>query len=366
MKRAMAAFLCVAALLTAPPAHAEGGPLPIRGADVSSLAKSEALGGVYRDAEGRRGDPLRILRAAGLTHIRLKVWVEPADGYNTRPHVLAVARRARAAGLKLLVDFHYSDSWADPSKQNKPAAWAALPFEELRQAVHDHTFDVLDALKRQGTPADLVQVGNELNGGLLWPEGRWDDWQGMAALLNAGSDAVKEVSPATKVVLHLADGADNGLYRWWFDNAVAHGVRFDVIGLSYYPFWHGTLEAFQTNMNDVAARYGKPLLVAETAYPFTTADEDGWENIITSAEPYPGYPATPEGQAAMLRKVSDLVRAVPSGRGLGVFSWEATWTAVRGNGWDPADPASGNAWENQALFGFDDRALPAMRALGGR
>ncbi len=177
--------------------------------------------------------------------------------------------------MKVLIDFHYSDAWADPGKQSKPAAWAALPYDQLRQAVYDHTFDVLDTLRRQGATADLVQIGNEINGGLLWPDGQWDAWPGMAGLLNAGYDAVKAVSRTTKVVIHLANGGDNGLYRWWFDNAATHGIRYDVIGLSYYPYWHGTLEAFQYNLNDVAARYGKPVVVAETGYPFTTADKDG-------------------------------------------------------------------------------------------
>jgi arabinogalactan endo-1,4-beta-galactosidase len=364
MKRALlhllTALLCVTAL--ASPARAER-PLQIRGADISSLAKSEALGGVYRYENGRRGDALRILRDSGLNYIRLKVWVDPADGYHNKAHVLAIAKRAKALGLGLLVDFHYSDSWADPGKQNKPATWAALPYEQLKQAVYQHTYDVLNALRRQGTTADMVQTGNELNGGLLWPDGRYDNWPGMAGLLGAAYDAVKAVSPRTKVAIHLADGGDNGLYRWWFDNAAANGIRYDVIGLSYYPFWHGTLEAFQANINDVATRYGKPVFVAETAYPFTTADKDGWANIITSAEPYPGYPATPEGQAALMRAVSDIVRAVPNGRGLGLFYWEATWTGVPGNGWDPTDPSSGNGWENQALFDYADRVLPGLRAI---
>ncbi|WP_043628051.1 glycoside hydrolase family 53 protein [Nonomuraea candida] len=365
MKRIIVTALLLLAALAAP-AQAQAGPgrLQIRGADVSSLAKSEALGGVYRDAGGRRGDALAILARAGLNYIRLKVWVNPADGYNTKERVLAVARRVKAQRMGLLIDFHYSDTWADPGKQYKPAAWEALPFDRLRQAVYDHTYDVLAALRDQGTTADMVQVGNELNGGLLWPDGSTANWAGTAALLNAGHDAVKAVSGSTRVVLHLADGGDNGLYRWWFDNAAAHGIRYDVIGLSYYPYWHGTLEAFQANLNDVATRYRKPVVLAETAYPFTTADDDGWANIITSAEPYPGHRATPQGQAAMLARVADIVRAVPGGLGLGLFTWEATWTGVRGNGWDPADPASGNGWENQALFDYDDRALPAMATLG--
>ncbi|MFI6481116.1 arabinogalactan endo-beta-1,4-galactanase [Nonomuraea sp. NPDC050663] len=360
MFRAICAALLLLALLGAP-AQA-GDRLPVRGADISSLAKSEDLGGVYRHADGRRGDALRILKQAGLTHVRLKVWVDPADGYNDKAHVLEIARRAHKLGLKTLIDFHYSDRWADPAHQTKPAAWADLPFDRLVQVVHDHTYDVLSALRRQGTPADMVQIGNELNGGLLWPEGRWDNWPGIAALLNAGHDAVKQVSRRTKVVIHLANGADNGLYRWWFDNAATHGIRYDVIGLSYYPYWHGTIEAFQANLTDVATRYGKPVLLAETAYPFTTADKDGWENIILSPEPYPGYQATPQGQQAMIAKLYDVLREVPGA--LGLVYWEATWTGVPGNGWDPEDPSSGNAWENQALFDFADRALPGLATLG--
>ncbi|MGR6917247.1 glycoside hydrolase family 53 protein [[Actinomadura] parvosata] len=368
MKRAILAALLLLLTALAAPAQAQSqagpGRLPIRGADVSSLAKSEALGGVYRDAAGRRGDALRILSQSGLNFIRLKVWVNPADGYNTKARVLAMAKRVKALGMGLLIDFHYSDTWADPGKQTKPAAWASLPFAQLRQALYDHTHDVLRALRDQGTTADMVQVGNEINGGLLWPDGSTSDWANTAALLNAGYDAVKAVSGSTRVVLHLANGGDNGLYRWWFDNAQAYGIRHDVIGLSYYSYWHGTLDAFQANINDVATRYGKPVVVVETAYPFTTADDDGWANIITAAEPYPGYRATPQGQSAMLARVADIVRAVPNGLGLGLFTWEATWTGVKGNGWDPADPSSGNGWENQALFGYDDRALPAMAVLG--
>src|SRR5690606_31642149 len=169
---AAALLAAVVPLAVASPAHAGPG-LAIRGADVSSLAKSEALGGVYRYADGRRGDALAILRDAGVNHIRLKVWVNPADGYNTKRQVLAIAARAKALGQKVLVDFHYSDTWADPGKQTKPAAWENLSFDELRQAVYDHTADVLGALAAQGTPADMAQIGNELNGGLLWPDGRY-------------------------------------------------------------------------------------------------------------------------------------------------------------------------------------------------
>ncbi|MFF5256217.1 arabinogalactan endo-beta-1,4-galactanase [Streptomyces leeuwenhoekii] len=339
----------------------------VKGADISSLAKSEARGGAYRTGSGTKGDALAILRSSGMNYARLKVWVDPADGYNDKAHVLAMAQRIKAQGMKLLVDFHYSDTWADPGAQSKPAPWAGHTYTQLKTDVYRHTYDVLSALKAQGTTADMVQVGNEINGGMLWSEGSTENWPQLAGLLNSGYDAVKAVDPATSVALHLAKGGDLAGTRWWFDNAVANGVKFDAIGLSYYGYWHGTLYDFQTTLDDAATRYGKPVFVAETAYPFRLDSEDAHENIIDLAgELVPGYPATPAGQTQWMKDVASIVEAVPNGRGLGVFYWEATWTAVPGNGWDPADPSSGNGWENQALFGYDDRALPAMSWFGHR
>jgi len=336
-----------------------GTPLAITGADVSHVTKNEDHGAVYRTATGQRRDPFQLLAANNVNYIRLKVWVDPVDGYNNPADVLAKARRAHAAGQRLLIDFHYSDAWADPGKQNKPAAWAALSFDELKQALYDHTYAVLHALRQQGTPADMAQVGNEINGGLLWPDGRWDNWDGLAALLTAGSNAVKAASPQTKVVLHLAEGGNNGGHRWWFDQATARGVPFDVIAVSHYVYWHGTLGALQANLMDLATRYGKPVMVAETAYGFTTAENDHETNIFTAAlATAGGYPATPRGQADALRDILTVVAGVPGG--LGVFYWEPTWTAADGAGWDPADPTSGDGWENQALFDYSDRALPAL------
>ncbi|MFM9703076.1 glycoside hydrolase family 53 protein [Streptomyces galilaeus] len=332
--------------------------LSIKGADISSLPKSEAKGGVYKTASGTTGDPVTILKNAGMNYARLKVWVNPADGYNNKARVLAAAKRVKAAGQKLLVDFHYSDTWADPGAQSKPSAWAGHSYSQLKTDVYNHTYDVLNALKAQGTTADMVQVGNEINGGMLWNEGSTSNWGQLAGLLNSGYDAVKAVNSSTPVALHLAKGGDLTGTRWWFDSAVSNGVKFDTIGLSFYGYWHGTLADFQTTLDDAASRYGKPVFVAETAYPFRLDSDDSFENIIDlSSELVAGYPATPAGQLAWMNSVASIVEAVPNGRGLGVFYWEATWTAVNGNGWDPADAASGNGWENQALFGYDDRAL---------
>jgi arabinogalactan endo-1,4-beta-galactosidase len=334
--------------------------LTIFGADISSLKKSEDFGGIYREMDGTPGDALQILKDHGLNYARLRVWVDPADGYHNKEKLLEMALRFKEKGIKLLVDFHYSDNWADPGKQIKPAAWENYDFEQLKQAVYDHTFEVCSSLVAQGTPPDMVQVGNEINAGMLWPDGRYDQLDNLAELLKSGYQAVKDCSTTTLVMLHIAEGGDNELAKWWFGNMTARDVPFDVIGISYYPFWHGTLAELQFNLNDITARYGKDVIVVETAYGFTEENNDFLGNIVSPEMAISGYPLTPDGQRAMLRDVMAIVRAVPNGRGLGIFYWDATWTAVEGNGWDNTDPNTGNAWENQALFDYDSIVLPAL------
>jgi arabinogalactan endo-1,4-beta-galactosidase len=337
--------------------------LSILGADISSLKKSEDLGGVYKDASGTPMDALQILNDHGLNYARLRVWLDPADGYHNKAEILEMAARLKKKDIKLLVDFHYSDNWADPGKQIKPSAWKDYDFEQLKKAVYDHTFDVCSSLVAQGTPPDMVQVGNEINAGMLWPDGHTYDppnWDNLAQLLIAGSNAVKACSPATEVMLHIAEGGDNELARWWFDNITRRDVPFDVIGISYYPYWHGSLGELQYNLNDISARYNKDVIVVETAYAFSDRDNDNYPNIVDQKLAISNYPLTPEGQRDMLRDIMSIVRAVDNGRGRGVFYWDATWTAVDGNGWDNTNPSAGNAWENQALFDFDGKVLPAL------
>jgi arabinogalactan endo-1,4-beta-galactosidase len=330
------------------------------GADISSLYKSEDMGGVYHYSDGTQADALQILKDAGLNYARLRVWVDPADGYHNKAAILAMAVRLKSLGIKLLVDFHYSDNWADPGKQYKPSAWENYDFEQLKQAVYDHTYDICSSLAAQGTPADMVQIGNEINAGMLWPDGDYNHFDNLAALLKSGYQAAKDSSASTLVMLHIAEGGDNEMARWWFGNITSRDVPFDVIGVSYYPFWHGSLVQLQANLNDLSARYDKDVVVAEFAYAFTTLENDNLPNIASRRMAIDGYSFTPEGQRLMLRDVMSVVRGVPDGRGLGVFYWDATWTAVPGNGWETTDPASENAWENQALFNYSNHALPAM------
>lgn len=347
----------------------------VRGGDLSSVAKNEDLGAVYRDARGRAGDPVRILADQGMNLARVKVFVDPADGYNDVAHAVATAMRAQRAGMRVLVDFHYSDTWADPGAQKIPSAWSGDTPAQLAQDVRAFTTSAMRAFLQAGVRPAYVQVGNEINSGMLFPWGQtWDvdptdgvdgpQFDNLASFLAAGSEAVTAVSPSSKVILHLTNiNQGTASLTWWLDEITSRGVPFDVIGLSYYGYWHGSLADLQDAISTTSARYDRDVLVVETAYPFTLADDTpAWENTIDlPSELVPGYPATPAGQAAQFRAVQDAVAGAPGGRGLGAVYWEPGWTDVAGNGWDPADPTSGNAWENQALFDFAGHLLPAAR-----
>ena len=340
----------------------------IRGADVSSLPKAESLGARFLRADGTPADALAILREHGVDTLRLRVWVASPDGCHNAVKILPLAKRARALGFKLLLDFHYSDTWADPGHQEKPAAWAALAFEELVGAVHAHTSDLCHALAAQGTPADFVQIGNEINDGLLWPDGRvsanGNDFTPLARLLQAGARAAREAHPGTRVALQLGTAVDENLITWWFDGVRAAGVPWDLTALSYYPHLHGPPARLGPVLAAVAARYERPVVVMETAYPFTLENADRQRNMVSRpAQLIPGFEASPDGQETFLRAVFDQVRRVPDSLGAGVVYWEPAWTAVVGNGWNNRDPRSGNNWENQALFDFSGRALPALKAF---
>jgi arabinogalactan endo-1,4-beta-galactosidase len=340
-----------------------GKAMPIRGADISSLQQSEDLGARYYDEDGLQGDPLQILQDHGVNYIRLRVWVNPANGYNDKNKLVEFARKVKAKGLKLLIDLHFSDTWADPEHQAKPAAWAGHSFGQLQADVYDHTYSVCSNLKAAGLTPDMLQVGNEINPGLLLPEGSTSNWDNLAALLKPGCQAVKDCSASILVMLHIANAGDQAGARAWFDNATSHSVSWDVIGLSYYSYWHGTPQAMTATVKEMRSRYAKPVVIVETAYPFTILENDQEINSIHSLSQLPPeYPASPAGQAANLRAV---IQAARQGGAIGFFYWEPTWTAIKGNGWDPANPNSGCQWENQALFDYKNRALPAMHEFEG-
>ena len=343
-------------------------PLAIRGADISSLYRSELDGGTYHTSSGTAQNAVQQLSAAGMNYVRLRVWVNPEDGFDNEAQLLAMAKQAAGYGQKLLLDFHYSDTWADPGHQAIPAAWAADSLSALETQVYTYSKQVVADLVAQGTPPAMVQVGNEINAGLLWPDGSTSNWPQLAALLKEGIAGVRAADSSAKIVLHLAGSDSESTLASWYSTAVSDGVSFDIIGLSYYDYWDGRLDVLQTDLDDLAAKFGKPVLVAETAYPFTLASNDSSTALSfdTSSGLDPGYPATPAGQAANFADVLSVVQAVPGGLGLGAFYWEPTWTVVPGNGWDPANPSSGDGWENQAMWNYSDTALPAITDFAAR
>ena len=328
------------------------------GADLSSLAAVESHGGAFHDG-ARTADAMGLLRARGFTSVRLRLWHTPARGESGLDSTLRLAARAHAAGLRILLDLHYADTWADPGHQPTPTAWLGLTSESLADSVHAYTRAVVGALAAQGTPPDAVQIGNEIDGGLLWDAGRVggdyerpQQWRHLAALLAAGSRGVREAAPAARVVVHVAAGGDAARCRAFFEHLEQSRLDYDVIAVSYYPWWHGPLDALRANLAALAGRFGKDVIVAETAYPWTLRWFDNAHNLVgTPAQLLPGYGATPEGQAAFARAVREAVAAVPEHRGAGVWWWEPTWIAA---------PGSGSPWENCALFDSTGALLPPV------
>jgi beta-galactosidase len=240
------------------------------GADISFLPQLEKRGMKFYD-KGVEGDAIAILKKHGFNYIRLRIFNDPArdsgyspkDGFCDLQNTLQMAKRIKAAGLKFLLDFHYSDYWADPQKQYKPAAWRNQDFTQLTQSVYDYTKMVMQHLKDQNTLPDMVQVGNEINHGMIWPEGSISNLDSLSQLIYAGINGVKAIAPSTTIMLHIALGGQNDEARFFIDNMLARAVPFDVIGLSYYPQWHGTLQDLTFNITDLSGRYKKDVIVVE-------------------------------------------------------------------------------------------------------
>jgi arabinogalactan endo-1,4-beta-galactosidase len=277
----------------------------ILGADISFLPELEAKGIKFSD-KGVQKDAIEILKDHGFNYIRLRIFNNPArdSGYSPQKgfcdleHTKQMAKRVKAAGMKLLLDFHYSDYWADPQQQYKPAAWRGQDFNVLKHSVYAYTVDVLQQLKSQGTLPDMVQVGNEINHGMIWPEGEINNLDSLAELISMGVQGVKAVDPSTPVMLHIALGGQNLEARFFLDQMLDRNVPFDVIGLSYYPKWHGTLDDLKSNMTDLATRYKRQVMVAE--------------------------------YTQLKTEVNDIAFNLPDGKSLGTFIWEPlnTWEQI--------------------------------------
>jgi arabinogalactan endo-1,4-beta-galactosidase len=335
------------------------GHLSVLGHDISTLQQLESVGKTFSDS-GQTLPLERILANHGTTYIRQRLWLNPPAPYNDLSHILTIAKRVKAAGLKFLLDFHYSDFWADPGTQTTPSSWQGQSLSTLATTVQNYTRDVISRLVAQGTPPDMVQTGNEITGGMLWPQGKIyvsgsENWSQFATLLKAAIAGVRATSSA-RVMVHIDRGGDNGGSRYFYDHILAQGVSFDVIGLSYYPWWHGSLSALQANLNDLATRYNKDLVIVETAYPWTLANGDSEANIVsTQSQLVSGYPATPAGQLAYIRKLLSIINLVPNLRGQGIVYWEPAW--IPGVGWQPG---AGDGWDNLTLFDNTGHSLSSI------
>ncbi|WP_168735460.1 glycosyl hydrolase 53 family protein [Cohnella fermenti] len=340
----------------------------IMGADVSELHELEKYGKKFYDTDGSELSALQILQNHGVNYIRLRLWNDPTDAFgdpigggNTDlASVIATAKNAKSLGMKVLLDFHYSDFWADPGKQNKPKAWANDTGATLQQDVYDFTYASIDAMREAGALPDMVQIGNEINGGLLWTDG--NSASKAAPLLQKASEAVRAVDSGIQIMIHLA-GSSSGAassfttnFDAWTSGSTA--VDFDLIGISAYPYWHGTIAQNATILSTLASRYNKPVVVAETAYAWTLEPGDETINNFdqTSANTA-GYTPTPQGQAAELRDIINNLANVPNDMGLGLFYWGADWLPGNDTGWITGQ---GSGWENQALFDYTGKALPSI------
>jgi arabinogalactan endo-1,4-beta-galactosidase len=345
------------------------------GADLSFTPQELAAGAAF-SYQGQRATPVQILREAGGNYVRMRLWVNPPAGYNDLATDLALAKQVAAAGMKIYLDIHYSDFWADPTKQNVPAAWAGQDLTQLTATVRSYTQQVISAFTAQGTPVDMVSIGNEIRNGILWPYGEINcpstvtdcgGWTGLAQLLKAGvagADAGNPAGHKLLIMMHYDQGGNEALSAAFYSSLESYAVPFDVIGLSYYSILgDGPLADLKANVDNLATEFHKPVVIAETQYPWTLAngnspvgDSTGdfaWETSQLDG----GYPATPGGQFSFLTDELSIMATVPDGLGGGIFYWAPEW--IPGVPWEPG-AGIGSPNTNLTLFNFQGQALPGL------
>jgi arabinogalactan endo-1,4-beta-galactosidase len=313
------------------------------GADVSSLRQQEQQGVVFKD-NGVPTPGLQILKHHGYNWVRLRLFVNPETLPNDLAYTLASAKDAKAQGFNLLLDLHYADDWADPAHEPTPKAWKNLDHAQLVNAVFGYTRDTIRAFRDAGVMPDMVQVGNEVTGGFLWPDGRLPDhWDRFANLISAGIqgvDAGRGDAPRPRIMIHIDQGANQENTQWFFDNLKSRGIAFDIIGQSYYPWWQGSLQDLRRNLQFMSRTYHKDIVIAETAYDWRTG-----ENFVSKKKP---FPETPQGQREFLQALAKVVFDTPDSRCIGLFWWE---------------PTGAGAIAKRALFDDDHNALPAIHVF---
>ncbi|MCA0425905.1 MAG: arabinogalactan endo-1,4-beta-galactosidase [Bacteroidetes bacterium] len=322
----------------------------IRGIDASFLSEAWKAGTTYKDESGNPVDFLPFVKLKGVNTIRVRIWHTPSGRFSNFEDVAFLAEQIRKNGLKLWLCIHYSDWWADPANQKTPLAWSGLSQNLLKDSLVNYTRILVRELK-----PDFIQTGNEINGGMCWEEGRIANEGYFFGLLKAANEAVTEEKPDCKRLIHIAgyDKAD-----WFFGKALSYQVPYDWMAISYYTYWHGKdPENLQPALDGLFSKYKKGIVIAETAYPFTLSWNDWTNNVIgDTSQLSSGYPATPLGQKELLIRISKAVYSSQGGRGF--CYWAPEWVSFYG-----PQSNKGSSWENQALFDFSNKALPAWEAF---
>ncbi len=319
--------------------------LEIKGADLSFLPEIRQSGIVLYNQLNQQEDMLTTMKNAGINTVRLRIWKNPSSTNSNFETVKTLTKEIQNKGLKVLLTVHYSDSWADPSQQTKPTEWSNLSFTQLQDSVYLYTKQIISEIN-----PDYIQIGNEINNGFLWNEGNISNISQMKTLLQKGISAVRETNPKTKIIIHFAgyDGANA------FFSQIS-GLDYDIIGLSYYPNWHGKdLTTLQQNLEAISNTQNKPIMIAETSYPFTLDWNDYTNNIIgNTSQILPEFPSTPQGQKDYLNKIKDIITKVT--KGIGFCYWGAEWISYKGK-----TATNGSPYENQAFYNFNNQALPIL------
>lgn len=361
------------------------------GVDASMVKKVEEMGGKYYNKNGVEQDVFQIMADNGVNFFRVRLWNQPRtildEGFGGGDvdtlAAIAMSQRAKAAGMNVMIDYHYSDFWADPDNQKIPTAWAGKTIETVTNNVQTYTRDVLNQFKTAGVDVDAVQIGNEINNGMIYPHGKIDgndldsSFDVIANFLKAGIAGVNEVNPKIAKMIHLANGGSWDEFNVFFENLEERNVEYDLIGASYYPYYHGTLEALKNNLDNIANKFKKPVIVAEMSYGYTVEPVQFAAHTYNAGMEDAGkYITSIQGQATAIADVVKILSEVPNNLGLGIFYWEPAWLPVEGAGWATAEgqawinnlPVSNYTdglatWSNQALFSYQGRMLPSLQTF---
>lgn len=383
------------------------------GVDASMTDAVELNGGIYYNQDGKEQDLFQILKRSGVNFVRLRLWNNPTDKYgdkygggdNSLATDIALAKRIKKANMNVLIDFHYSDFWADPDRQRSPREWESLLPRELPDAIKEYTVSSLNAFKDAGVTVDAVQIGNEINNGLAGFDINWSSQEAsfdqMASMLKAGVEGAKSVFPDVRTIVHLANGGNTAEFENFFTGMSSRGVNYDIVGASYYPHLSGSLDELQTNLNNVSNKVNKPVMVVETSWGFTDdyvvktelntyktyhagQHMSATDTLVTGNtyssddEEIGGYLTSEQAQATMIRDITNVLANVPSNQGLGIFYWEPGWLPVFGADWATDHGQSylyyGNdsrykkydehglaTWSNQGLFSYTGKALSSLK-----